>query len=145
MSRGLVEGRRLLAVSWEMPPLSGPRAVQVSRLLKHLVPLGWRSWVVCFGPHSSRYNQDHDLAMDLESPGDVTLVRVPSLEERFFFRALWRVCPPIKQLPDEKWVWIRAASAAARRLAAEARFDVLESARVVQEIEYRASPSSAKR
>ena len=28
--------RRLLAISWDMPPLSGPRAVQVSRLLKQL-------------------------------------------------------------------------------------------------------------
>ena len=35
-----------------MPPLSGPRAVQVSRTLKHLVPLGWESTVVCFGPRS---------------------------------------------------------------------------------------------
>ena len=44
--------RRLLAISWDMPPLSGPRAVQVSRTLKHLVPLGWESSVVCFGPRS---------------------------------------------------------------------------------------------
>jgi len=32
---------RLLAICWDMPPLSGPRAVQVSRTVKHLVPLGW--------------------------------------------------------------------------------------------------------
>jgi glycosyltransferase involved in cell wall biosynthesis len=109
--------RHLLAVSWEMPPLSGPRAVQVSRTLKHLFPLGWRSWVVCFGPRSRRYNQDAHLADRLEAPEGVTRVPVASLEERFFFRALWRVAPPLKLMPDEKWVWIRAATSMATRLA----------------------------
>lgn len=119
--------RRLLAINWEMPPLSGPRAVQVSRTLKYLVPLGWKSSVVCFGPRSSRYNQDLPLAARLRAPDDVALVPVPSLEERVFFRALWRVAPPIKLLPDEKWVWIRAATRAALRLAAEQRFTALVS------------------
>lgn len=119
--------RRLLAISWDMPPLSGPRAVQVSRTLKHLVPLGWESSVVCFGARSQRYNEDHDLAASLGAPSGVTLVHVPSLEERLFFRTLWRVLPPAKLLPDEKWVWIRAAARAARRLAAERRFDALVS------------------
>src|SRR3954463_12088252 len=96
--------RRLLAISWEMPPLSGPRAVQVSRTLKHLVPLGWESSVVCFGPRSRRYNQDRELGASLRADG-VTLVPVPSLEERLLFRTLWRVAPPLKLLPDEKWLW----------------------------------------
>jgi glycosyltransferase involved in cell wall biosynthesis len=117
--------KRLLAICWDMPPLSGPRAVQVSRTLKHLVPLGWESCVVCFGPRSGRYNQDPELASQLSAPEGVTLVRVPSLEERFFFRALWRVIPPVKMLPDEKWVWIRPAARAAVMLNAEKRFNVL--------------------
>jgi glycosyltransferase involved in cell wall biosynthesis len=119
--------KRLLAISWDMPPLSGPRAVQVSRTLKHLVPLGWESTAVCFGPRSQRYLQDPELAARLSAPAGVTLVRVPSLEERWVFRALWRIVPPIKMLPDEKWVWIAPASRVARRLAAERPFDVLVS------------------
>jgi glycosyltransferase involved in cell wall biosynthesis len=119
--------RRLLAINWEMPPLSGPRAVQVSRTLKHLVPLGWQSSVVCFGPRSGRYNQDFQLAARLRAPEGVTLVPVQSAEERFFFRALWRVVPPVKLLPDEKWVWIHPASRAACRLARADRFDALVS------------------
>ena len=119
--------KRLLAISWDMPPLSGPRAVQVSRTVKHLVPLGWESAVVCFGPRSRRYNQDPDLAARLRSPAGVTLVPVPSPEERWWFRALWRLVPPIKRLPDEKWVWIARASRVARQLAARQRFDVLVS------------------
>jgi glycosyltransferase involved in cell wall biosynthesis len=119
--------RRLLAISWDMPPMSGPRAVQVSRTLKHLVPLGWESWVVCFSPRSNRYNQDPELASRLRAPTGVTLVPVPSLEEHLVFRSLWRIAPPLKLLPDEKWVWIGAAARAARRVAAERRFDVLVS------------------
>jgi glycosyltransferase involved in cell wall biosynthesis len=42
-------------------------------------------------------------------------------------RVAWRLLPPLKLLPDEKWVWIGAAARAARRLAAERRFDVLVS------------------
>lgn len=119
--------RRLLAISWDMPPLSGPRAVQVGRTLKHLVPLGWESWVVCFGPRSDRYNQDLELASRLRAPAGVTLVPVPSLEEQLLCRALWRLVPPLKQLPDEKWVWIGAAARAARQLVSETPFDVLVS------------------
>ncbi len=114
--RRRMTAKRLLAICWDMPPLSGPRAVQVSRSLKHLVPLGWESSVVCFGPRSSRYNQDADLAERLRTPDGVTLVPVPSLEERALFRALWRIVPPLKLLPDEKWVWIGAAARAARAL-----------------------------
>jgi glycosyltransferase involved in cell wall biosynthesis len=118
--------RQLLAISWDMPPLSGPRAVQVSRTLKHLVPLGWESTVICFGSRSHRYQQDFELADRLRAPG-VRLAPVPSLEERLPFRALWRLAPPLKLLPDEKWVWIGPASRAARKAAAARRFDVLVS------------------
>ena len=118
--------KRLLAISWDMPPLSGPRAVQVSRTLNQLVPLGWESSVVCFGPRSNRYNQDEALAARLQARG-VTLIPVPSLEERFAFRALWHLVPPLKLMPDEKWVWIQAAVRAGRRVASERQFDVLVS------------------
>src|SRR6185295_13871169 len=51
----------------------------------------------------------------------------PSMEERALFRALWRIVPPLKLLPDEKWVWIGAAARAARALHSRQRFDVLVS------------------
>src|SRR5262245_34086200 len=114
---------RILAICWDMPPLSGPRAVQVSRTLKHLVPLGWESSVVCFAPRSRRYNQDDDLARRLQAPAGVRLIPVRSPEERVVFRALWRIIPPAKLLPDEKWVWIPAATRAGRRAVHERRPD----------------------
>ena len=73
--------KRLLAVCWEMPPLSGPRAVQVSRTLAQLASLGWESTAVCFGPRSQRYLQDAELASRLRAPAGVTLFPVRSLED----------------------------------------------------------------
>jgi glycosyltransferase involved in cell wall biosynthesis len=119
--------KEILAVSWEMPPLSGPRAVQVTRSLRELAALGWRSRVICFGPRSTRYQQDHDVSVDVDTGGAVALIKVPSPEEWLFFRALWRVCPPAKLLPDEKRLWVRPALAAARLALAHAPADLIVS------------------
>lgn len=107
--------RRLLAVSWEMPPQSGPRAVQVTRTLAELGRQGWRSRVICFGPRSDRYQQDHQVSLEALSNGMAVPVPVASPEEWFLFRALWRLAPPVRHLPDEKRVWIAPAVGAARR------------------------------
>lgn len=104
----------MLAISWEMPPLSGPRAVQVTRTLVALAQLGWRSRTVCFAPQSERYQQDHHVAIEQLSDGLATLIPVSSPEEWFAVRALWRLAPPLKQWPDEKRVWMPGALRAAR-------------------------------
>lgn len=117
--------RRLLAVSWDMPPQSGPRAVQVSRTLTHLAAFGWDSSVVAFAPRSSRYFPDADLARRLTGGASPQVERVRSPEEWLLFRALWRVCPIAKGWPDEKSVWIGPAVRAARRLADRQPFDAI--------------------
>jgi glycosyltransferase involved in cell wall biosynthesis len=119
--------KQLLAISWEMPPLSGPRAVQVTRTLTALGPLGWHSRVVCFGPRSDRYQQDYRVPVEQLSQGAVTRLPVGSPEEWFLVRALWRLCPPLKHQPDEKRVWLPGALAEARRALAAAPADVLVS------------------
>lgn len=106
--------KRLLAISWEMPPLSGPRAVQVTRTLASLGAFGWKSRVVCFAPRSNRYQQDHHASLEQLSGGQASLIPVASPEEWLVFRALWRVAPGLKQLPDEKRVWMPGALRAAR-------------------------------
>lgn len=119
--------RRLLAISWEMPPLSGPRAVQVTRTLTALGALGWSSRVICFGAASDRYKQDYDVSVEQDSHGTVVRLPVRSPEEWFLFRALWRVCPPLKHQPDEKRVWLPAALAEARRALAREPAEVIVS------------------
>lgn len=119
--------RNLLAISWEMPPLSGPRAVQVTRTLVSLATLGWRSRVICFDAASDRYQQDHRVLVETLSGGAVTRLPVRSPEEWLLFRALWRVCPPLKHLPDEKRVWLPSAVAEGRRALREAPADLIVS------------------
>lgn len=119
--------KRLLAISWEMPPLSGPRAVQVTRTLAALGELGWRSRVICFQPRSDRYQQDYRVSLEELSRGAAVRLPVSSPEEWFLVRALWRALPPLKHIPDEKIVWMPSALAEARRALAEEPADVIVS------------------
>ena len=119
--------KRLLAISWEMPPLSGPRAVQVTRTLLALGERRWRSRVICFDAQSQRYQQDHLISPEALSGGTVRRLPVPSPEEWILFRALWRVLPPLKHLPDEKRVWVPSATAEGRRALSEEPADVIVS------------------
>jgi glycosyltransferase involved in cell wall biosynthesis len=64
-----VTGRRLMAVSWAMPPALYPRSIQVSRLLKGLHLRGWQSTVVTRRTDNLTTGEflDHALA-DLGAP-----------------------------------------------------------------------------
>ena len=119
--------KRLLAICWEMPPLSGPRAVQVTRTLAALPEYGWHARVICFGPRSDRYHQDFRVSLEALSGGGASLIPVPSPEEWFIFRALWRLVPSIKHLPDEKRVWMPGALRAARAAIAAEPVDLIVS------------------
>jgi len=102
--------RRLLAVSWEMPPMYGPRATQVSRLLGELAPLGWQTTAICLAP---RPGGPHWFDGATAVPPGVGLVRVPSPEEWMAVRAAWRLAPWLRDYPDTKRVWVGRATRAA--------------------------------
>src|SRR5256885_14156855 len=89
--------RRVLAVSWEMPPMYGPRATQVSRTLGTLVPLGWQPSVVCLDPRRGGPHWRDGAAPAI--PAGVEVIRVPSPEEWAPGRALWRLPPALRQPP----------------------------------------------
>lgn len=110
-----------------MPPLSGPRAVQVTRTLASLGEFGWTSRVVCFGPRSNRYQQDYRVSLEQLSGGQASLIPVRSPEEWLPFRTLWRLAPGLKQLPDEKRVWMPGALRAAQASLDRAPADLLVS------------------
>jgi glycosyltransferase involved in cell wall biosynthesis len=108
--------RRLLAVSWEMPPMYGPRATQVSRVLGQLAGLGWRPTTICLAPRPGGPHWFNGIAPD--APLGVELVRVPSPEEWVAVRAAWRVAPRLRDFPDATRVWVPRAAHAAVRIAA---------------------------
>ena len=115
--------RRLLAVSWEMPPMYGPRATQVARTLGALMPLGWQPTVVCLDPRRGGPNWPD--GRDVAPPAGVETIRVKSPEEWTIVRALWRLAPALRDRPDSKWVWINRAAAVARSAAERTSFDGL--------------------
>ncbi len=96
-------------------------------MLTALGALGWHSRVVCFGPRSERYQQDYRIPVEDSSNGTVIRLPVTSPEEWLFFRALWRLCPPLKHQPDEKRVWLPGALAEARRTLRDEPADVIVS------------------
>jgi glycosyltransferase involved in cell wall biosynthesis len=106
---------RLLAVSWEMPPMYGPRATQVARTLEHLGEHGWESTVVCLAPRrGGPHWRDNRDAAPLRH---VRRIGVASPEESVVARAVFKIAPILRGWPDEKWLWIRRATAAAMRAA----------------------------
>lgn len=110
-------------MSWEMPPMYGPRATQVARTLDALIDHGWQSTVVCLDPRRGGPNWRDGI--DVAFRRGVEPLRVKSPEERAIVRALWRVLPSVRDRPDSKWVWIGPAVAAAEAAAARTRFDGL--------------------
>ena len=107
--------KRLLAVSWEMPPMYGPRGAQVSRTLGQLAALGWRPLAVCLAPRPGGARWPDGVPAE-PAPG-VELVRVPSPEEWIAVRAAWRLAPGLRDFPDSTRVWVRRAANAAIRAA----------------------------
>jgi glycosyltransferase involved in cell wall biosynthesis len=112
--------RRLLAVSWEMPPMYGPRGTQVSRTLGALATLGWPSTVVCLAPR--RGGPHWRDGIEAPVPAGIELLRVPSPEEWLAFRVARRLAPIVRDAPDPQWVWVGRAARAARRAAATTSF-----------------------
>ena len=117
------KARKLLAVSWELPPMYGPRATQVARTLGQLALLGWHSTVVCLDPR--RGGPHWRDGVDAVFPGGIDTIRVPSPEEWTLVRVAWRVLPALRDRPDSKWVWIGRAARAAAQQAAKTSFDGL--------------------
>lgn len=93
--------KRLLALSWAMPPLLFPRSIQVSRLLKELARRSWKIDVLCAHPGSP----------GLESvPRDATLESVCA--------GGYRVLPVHWEGAPEQWErrWTEAAVESASAL-----------------------------
>jgi glycosyltransferase involved in cell wall biosynthesis len=117
--------KRLLAVSWEMPPMYGPRATQVSRTLTQLAILGWRPTAVCLAPQQGGPHRPG--GSPIEAPPGVELVRIPSPEEWLLVRAAFRAAPALRRFPDATRVWVPRAARAVARAAASGEYGGLVS------------------
>jgi hypothetical protein len=115
--------KRLMAVSWEMSPMYGPRAAQVSATLSELAARGWSPTVVCLAPRrGGPHWPDGPVS---EPPSGVELIRIPSPEESLAWRIISRIVPVIRGFPDEKRLWIKRACDAIDRAVANRTFSGL--------------------
>jgi len=115
--------KRVIAVSWEMPPMYGPRASQVAATLGELAARGWQPTVVCLDPRrGGPHWPDGDAP---NAPFGVELIRLPSIEESLPWRIASRVAPIVRRFPDEKRPWARRAAAAVHAAAAAGAFEGL--------------------
>jgi glycosyltransferase involved in cell wall biosynthesis len=120
--------KRLLALSWCMPPIVMPRSIQVSRLLAALADIDWRSDVVCVDPASLRpANNIMDDSLNRPAGGKVKKYPVSSLEDWVLVRGLIRLFPSLGILPDPKWVWKNAAFRKCDLLASSQKYDAFVS------------------
>jgi glycosyltransferase involved in cell wall biosynthesis len=118
---------RLLAISWEMPPLSGPRAIQVSRLLAALTGQGWTSRVIAVQPRpGGPLLRDTPGAPVFDAEG-VDVSRVPSPQEGIAYRTAMKVVPGLAHRPDRQSGWIPAAVREAERWMRAEHYDCLVS------------------
>src|SRR5919197_2165184 len=112
--------KRLMAVSWEMPPMYGPRGSQVAATLSELASRGWRPTVVCMDPRrGGPHWPDGVPGAPLEG---VETIRVPSVEDSLAWRVISRLAPIVRRFPDEKRLWARRAVEAASAALERERF-----------------------
>ena len=112
--------KRVIAVSWEMPPMYGPRASQVAATLGELAERGWQPTVVCLDPRrGGPHWPDGDARA---TPDGVEVIRVPSIEESLPWRVASRIVPIVRRFPDEKRPWARRAAEAVHAAAAATTF-----------------------
>lgn len=110
---GLIE-RRLIAVSWVMPPALFPRSIQIARLLKGLKRDGWRSTVITLPAASHRERGPIDDRLAALYSGEYEREPIAlrdTVEEPWNLPFRWKHGP----LPVAEAHWILDAAAAARQ------------------------------
>ena len=113
--------RSLLAISWAMPPALFPRSLQVSRSLKALAQLDWRTTVVCAEPPRD-VTVDSELQRRYEPYYETIRLHQADIANRP--ASLWRRI--FSRAPAEPEAgWVEAASAAGLRAAASRVYDAM--------------------
>ena len=115
-----MSSRRMLAISWVMPPLVFPRSLQISRTLRALAERGWETTVITVPlsvePHAA---QDAELARFYSGSYDLQYVepREEVVASPWWLRQL-REYTETKNLLAENWIR-RASGALGKRIRAE--------------------------
>lgn len=107
--------RRLLAVSWALPPLLTPRSLQVGRLLDALARIGWKIDVICVEAKSVPSRQI-DETLDSQYNKLLSVHRVPEAITTLPKMVLAKLFPLLLPLPDPADPWVKRATLAGKQL-----------------------------
>jgi glycosyltransferase involved in cell wall biosynthesis len=117
--------RKILALSWTMPPLIFPRSLQVSRTLRQLKMQGWETSVVTVRPEAQPFAIKDDVLADFyASAYRRILVDAREAENRspVWLRVWRKLVPPSDVLMDN---WVRRATHAMRREIQTGTYDAI--------------------
>ena len=129
------QARKILAVSYRLPPMLTPRAIQVHRLLSHWASAGHEVHAICASPETAPCPESDPGLMDLY-PDRYRVHHVPSPEAaqrdwflKFYPNRDWRRRAALKLwsqflcVPDPQLFWVRRAAVEACRLIRLNRID----------------------
>lgn len=111
--------KRIVAVSWTLPPIVLPRSIQISRLLVALERRGWSSTVLTAPVDSNDPTIPRDRILAAHYEGRYKQIEVEYREARApspFTKRLYRLLHGVKDVDDANWVE-RVSLAALRELA----------------------------
>ena len=120
-----METRRLLAISWAMPPILAPRSIQVSRTIQALADLGWNIDLLCVSPESASKAYKLDASLPLPAASKVNMVRICSSEQSRIQNILRRIFSPLRFIPDASRAWIKPAIASGMNLLKKNNYDAM--------------------
>jgi glycosyltransferase involved in cell wall biosynthesis len=117
--------KRLLAISWSLPPLLGARALQVGRSLAALAARGWQVQAVSVAPRPTPPGVTLDEALAEHYLADVEVERVAAPLSFWLYTYLRPLLPGLAPTPDLQVGWARRAARRAERLLAGGAYDAL--------------------
>ncbi|MYB55820.1 MAG: glycosyltransferase family 4 protein [Gemmatimonadetes bacterium] len=114
--------KKILAISFRMPPLLSPRSIQIHRLLTHWARRGCEVHVVCVNPSTvPRLHWDQELANLYPNLIHYHFVSFPNSPTN-----IWQKLRNIgSQIPDPYRRWAHQAESVALDLAKQIQFDLL--------------------
>ncbi|KAA3646348.1 MAG: hypothetical protein DWQ07_09015 [Chloroflexi bacterium] len=102
-----MKGKRLLVVSWSLPPLLGPRSIQVGRTLKQLAANGWDCTVLSVDTDSLPANYAKDNFLAEHYLQNYQVIRVPAPPWLQLLNLVRRILPQFAPMPDNQTIWVK--------------------------------------
>lgn len=115
--------KKLLLITHSFPPLLEARAIQISKIVRHLHTHGWQATILTVDPNQTPIGQDATLKQIL--PKDLTTIQTNAFEPQLVISILARLAPSLLAIPDKQIGWYPYAIKAAKQLLQTQQFDLI--------------------